>query len=118
MSIKITYFQCFCFVKCNAVFPNCQSQLHTYVTFKSLLNPASLFTLTELWKLLHIVLISSQFWSESRSVAKMNVLLVIQITVYILALVLALCISVPVIIHQKDFKYFLISFTLSQRNTH
>nr|SVE74387.1 EOG090X0BKO [Daphnia barbata] len=34
----------------------------------------------------------------------MNVLLVIQITVYILALVLALCISVPVIIHQQDFK--------------
>lgn len=35
----------------------------------------------------------------------MNVLLVVQITVYLLALVLALCISVPVMIHQKDFKY-------------
>nr|CAG4641966.1 EOG090X0BKO [Eurycercus lamellatus] len=34
----------------------------------------------------------------------MNVLLVVQITVYLLALVLALCFSVPVIIHQKDFK--------------
>lgn len=34
----------------------------------------------------------------------MNVLLVVQITVYLLALVLALCISVPVIIHQQDFK--------------
>ena len=41
----------------------------------------------------------------------MNVLVVIQITVYILALVLALCISVPVIIHQKDFKYTWIKFT-------
>ena len=29
---------------------------------------------------------------------------VIQLTVYILALVLALCISVPLIIHQQDFK--------------
>nr|CAG4638000.1 EOG090X0BKO [Chydorus sphaericus] len=34
----------------------------------------------------------------------MNVLLVVQITVYLLALVLALCITVPVIIHQKEFK--------------
>jgi len=34
----------------------------------------------------------------------MNVLLVIQITVYILALVLALCISIPVIVHQRDFR--------------
>nr|CAG4645049.1 EOG090X0BKO [Leptodora kindtii] len=34
----------------------------------------------------------------------MNVLLVIQITGYILALVLALCICVPVIIHQHDFR--------------
>ena len=38
----------------------------------------------------------------------MNVLLVIQLTVYILALVLALCISVPVIIHQQDFKSVLL----------
>jgi len=34
----------------------------------------------------------------------MNILLVIQITFYILAFVLALCISVPVIIHQHDFR--------------
>nr|CAG4650412.1 EOG090X0BKO [Sida crystallina] len=34
----------------------------------------------------------------------MNVLLVVQITGYVLALVLALCICVPVIIHQQDFK--------------
>ena len=38
----------------------------------------------------------------------MNFLLVIQLTVYILALVLALGISVPVIIHQQDFKSVLL----------
>ncbi len=34
----------------------------------------------------------------------MNVLLVVQITGYVLALILALCVGVPVVVHQKDFK--------------
>ena len=47
----------------------------------------------------------------------MNVLLVVQITVYLLALVLALCISVPVIIHQQDFKYFSLVFFIAPKDS-